>query len=137
MPFTSPATVVNHRPIPPNDTWRVFWGVEPSDVAWEAAGFALLSRSYVVFSPGGSSGFSGGSTFPRTTGTASFLAVVTPYWFIVLIASIPPIRAAIRWRKYARANRRVKAGCCVVCGYDLRATPDCCPECGTVPEVKA
>jgi hypothetical protein len=50
-----------------------------------------------------------------------------PYWSVALVtAATPAAWAAGR----ARRRRRAQAGHCPVCGYDLRATPDRCPECG-------
>jgi hypothetical protein len=42
--------------------------------------------------------------------------------------------APILWfARHARRLLRPSSGFCHVCGYDLRATRDRCPECGTIP----
>jgi hypothetical protein len=55
-------------------------------------------------------------------------AVFIPYWFIMLLCAPLTVRGA--GRIVARLTRR--PGCCARCGYDLRATPERCPECSTL-----
>jgi hypothetical protein len=54
----------------------------------------------------------------------------TPFWFLLLLFGLTP---SLRLIGRLRKRRKLKRGVCAVCGYDLRATPGRCPECGTLP----
>src|SRR5687768_11769588 len=51
-----------------------------------------------------------------------------PLWPIGLGLGVLVWWSAVRRR---RQQRRLATDRCVICGYDLRATPERCPECGT------
>ena len=69
----------------------------------------------------------------KYAGESSRTSLFVPWWFLVSMFSVAPGFAA--WRMFW--SRRLRPGCCMGCGYDLRATPEAggpvlgvCPECG-------
>jgi hypothetical protein len=85
--------------------------------AWQRAGFEL--------------GNSSSGTPPSVV-----RGVIAPHWFCALLLLIMPAL----WLRYAlpqlRRRRRAARGACRACGYDLRATPGRCPECGAAPDAQ-
>jgi len=55
--------------------------------------------------------------------------IALPYWFICLVTALTPTA----WLTVQLRRKRHRPGLCAKCHYDLRATPNRCPECGTIP----
>lgn len=63
-----------------------------------------------------------------------FVLAAAPTWFVVLATGvIPGAHLLVVLRKVARR----RSGRCSTCGYDLRASLERCPECGTIAEAEA
>lgn len=60
-----------------------------------------------------------------------YWTVWLPHWLIVLSTAALPVAWALSQAKATKMRRRLKQGLCLNCGYDLRGTPERCPECGT------
>ncbi len=96
--------------------WALFW--VPFCPLWMPAGPLLILAMYFLFDWYKLADFVPESAF----GAAGYaIAAIVVFGFIR--------------REAVRAARR-DATCCTLCGYDLRATPRRCPECGTIPPGK-
>ena len=64
----------------------------------------------------------------QAPGISRSTVFISPHAYLVaLFAALP----AVHFLQLLRRRRVKPAGHCLKCGYDLRATPDRCPECGT------
>jgi hypothetical protein len=98
------------RKVPPGPQRRYAGATD-----WSYHGFSLIWR--VANHP------------PPDPTTLVTRAVAVPHWFAALVLSLP---ALLRFGRFIRGRRRQRRGMCAGCGYDLRATPEKCPECGRV-----
>lgn len=58
--------------------------------------------------------------------TQFFRRLCVPHWFLAFICLVLPVHSLLRLVTRPRTGPNL----CATCGYDLRATPDWCPECG-------
>jgi hypothetical protein len=78
-----------------------------------------------------------GTGLVRMPGTRMTCWVVNvPLWSCAAPLSLLPVAMILIGFRARRRNRRLRAGLCLTCGYDLRASAERCPECGRpIPRV--
>lgn len=100
----------------------------------EQVDIPLLYRSYTTkwHAPVGGFAFAIDDSLADPVNPRKEVAIVLPMWFLC-----SPVGASLAilltvWRRRLRRSRRKLLGLCVRCGYDVRASPLQCPECGAM-----
>jgi hypothetical protein len=95
-------------------------GFHPRDTLWKFGRFEYLSARRRPVSPDGNPAY-------QYLWYDGFMIFGVPWWSLTCAAAALPATRAVR---LARRRSRRRRGLCAACGYDLRASPDRCPECG-------
>jgi hypothetical protein len=113
------------------DTWRFVRGADPftfsSDpdeiyypLPYSIMGYSAEEQFWEHF---------GSALVVRwSAGETHWITLEAPLFAVAALFALAPSYGV--WRRW-RDRRRRDAAKCITCGYDLRATPDRCPECGT------
>jgi hypothetical protein len=85
-----------------------------------------------LWNPAGTAGVGGFAIFRTTSKSNLRRGITLPSWFVIICLSVMPVFWLNRWRHRRHADAGAASGLCMICGYDLRASPDRCPECGSI-----
>jgi hypothetical protein len=100
--------------------------VAPTRLRWDSdRGHSRLATSNLVEST-----FLTRSGFACST-NGRFSVLAAPHWMVAVTSAVLPTLGVLRLRRQRTMRNRRSRALCLRCGYDLRATPDRCPECGT------
>ena len=91
---------------------------------------ATWDRGEVITPQGGKIVFAANAP-PVTGTTVKFVELSLSLLSTEITALIVTTVLGLLWWRRARRVKRL-SGHCLSCGYDLRASPDRCPECGTI-----
>jgi hypothetical protein len=102
------------------------------DAPWELDAPGPITAEHVF------AGFAlarGWAVYDWTPARRMFHLIVIPSWLPpVLLGLLPAWWFPRRIRAWI-GHRRTRSGRCSACGYDMRGTPDRCPECGKAVEI--
>jgi hypothetical protein len=94
--------------LPEGSFWGFYWKLDPPALETRAA------AADPTFDPG------------WNTARSRKLRLAIPWWFLAALSAVLP---TLSLRRYLRKMLH-HPGTCPQCGYDLRASPTRCPECG-------
>ncbi len=111
-----------HRYLPPTD-YPVFGGDWGGPFSVRPERYAALGFEWIPRTPP-----------PGPGGQIHMLirSLTLPLYFPCMLFAILPAHYLLRLRRRRRIAKRIALGCCIHCGYDLRASSGRCPECGKV-----